>query len=371
MSSGRTIVGAVLRTSGVTRPYVSANPLRLETLHLDAPLASEVLIQVEAAGVCHSDLSVVNGHRPRPLPMLLGHEGAGTVVALGPDVSDLRVGQRVVMTFLPRCESCEGCSTGGRLPCTNGSVSNAAGEMLSGGSRLSAGVERVHHHLGVSCFANYAVVDRRSLVPVGPDVPPGVAALLGCAVLTGGGAVLNAGQLSDGQDLAVVGLGGVGMAALMVARAVGCARIVGVDPSPAKQQLALELGADYALDPGVALESTMRSAVVLDASGVARGLETAFELTSVGGRTVTAGLPSAADLACLSPLRITSEARTVIGSYLGSSVPSRDIPKYEAMWRGGTLPLERLITREIPLDEVNSAMDLLSEGAVLRQVVVP
>ena len=369
MSGSRSIVGAVLRSVGDSRPYDATRPLHVEELDLEGPRPGEVLVQIEAAGVCHSDLSVVNGSRPRPLPMLLGHEAAGLVVGLGEGVDDLAIGQRVVMTFLPRCEQCDACLAGGRLPCAPGSAANGVGELIGGGSRLTQSGEPVRHHLGVSGFATYAVVDRRSVVPVGGDVPAPVAALLGCAVLTGGGAILNAGNIQPGQDLIVVGLGGIGMAALLVGRAVGCRTIIGVDPSPQKAELAKSLGADDALTPDAAISSGVRAPVVLDATGVGRGFETAFDLTQLGGITVTAGLPPASDVASISPLRLTAEARTVIGSYLGSSIPSRDIPRYEDMWRSGRLPLEKLITRTLELDQINLAMDLLSDAAELRQVI--
>ena len=225
------ITGAVLERSGAEPPYAQSRPFRVGPLELDGPAEGELLIRIEAAGVCHSDLSVVDGNRPRPLPMLLGHEAAGIVEEVGAGVTDVANGDRVVMTFLPRCGRCDACRTGGRLPCSVGSAANAAGTLVGGGRRLlSATVSDVHHHLGVSGFASHAVVSRTSVVPVDPDVPPEIAALLGCAVLTGGGAVINAAR-PDAGDGDVVGLGGVGMAALLVALALGL-QVVGVDARP-------------------------------------------------------------------------------------------------------------------------------------------
>ena len=208
--SSRTIRGAVLEHIGAERPYAASRPLRVAELELEGPGPGEVLVRIEAAGVCHSDLSVVNGSRVRPLPMLLGHEAAGRIEELGPEVPDLRAGQRVVMAFLPRCGQCAACRTNGKMPCTPGSAANNAGTLLGGGVRLSRDGEPVLHHLGVSAFATHAVVNYRSVVAVEDDVPPAVAALLGCAVLTGAGAVLNAAPPGPGDDVAVVGLGGVG-----------------------------------------------------------------------------------------------------------------------------------------------------------------
>lgn len=367
------IIGAVLERSGAERPFAASRPFTVGPLELDLPGAGEVLVRIEVAGVCHSDLSVVDGNRPRPLPMLLGHEAAGIVEQVGEGVADVAVGTRVVMTFLPRCGACAACATDGRLPCESGSAANGAGTLVGGGIRLhratGSGGEDVRHHLGVSAFATHAVVSRTSVVPVGADVPPEVAALLGCAVLTGGGAVINAGKPASGSTVVVVGLGGVGMAALLVARALGH-HVIGVDAVPAKLDLARELGADDALSPAEAEDRGMRAPLVVEAAGSARAFETAFALTAPGGTTVTVGLPAPDAVSRLHPLTLTAEARTVVGSYLGSAVPSRDIPLYVDLWRQGRLPVERLVSARIGLDDLPAAMDHLADGSALRQLVV-
>jgi len=363
------IRGAVLREIGAERPFAASRPLELVELELDEPGPGELLVRIEAAGLCHSDLSVVDGARPRPVPMLLGHEAAGLVEAIGPGVDDIAVGTRVVTTFLPRCGECAACATDGRLPCERGTASNTAGELLGGGRRLHEGAEDVHHHLGVSAFATHAVLDRRSVVPVGDDVPPQVAAVLGCAMLTGGGAVINAGKPSDGDDVVIVGLGGVGMAALLAAVSLGHGRVIGVDAVPGKLDRARELGAHLALSPDEALEQGLRAPVVVEAAGHPKAFETALALTAPGGRTVTVGLPHPDARSSVSPLTLTAEARTVIGSYLGSAVPSRDIPRYEQLWREGRLPVEELVTSEIALEDLNEALDTLADGRAIRQVV--
>ncbi len=327
------------------------------------------MVRIEAAGLCHSDLSVVDGIRQRPMPILLGHEAAGRVVRVGEGVEDLMPGQRVVMSFLPRCGQCANCRTDGRLPCTPGSAANAHGDLLMGGRRLHLDGRTVHHHLGVSAFADHAVIDRRSLVPIDDDVPPHVAAVLGCAVLTGGGAVINAGKPKDGDTVIVVGLGGVGMAALITAVSLGHGRVIGVDAVRSKLDRARELGASAALTPEAAMAAGIRAPVVVEAAGHPRALEAAFALTAPGGRTVTVGLPSPSARIEVSPLTITAEARTIVGSYLGSAVPSRDIPRYAELWRQGRLPVEALISSHIALDEVNEAMDTLAAGAAIRQVI--
>jgi alcohol dehydrogenase len=362
------ITGAVLEETGRAAPFASSRPLTVQELDLEAPRGAELRVRIETAGVCHSDLSVVDGQRTRPTPMLLGHEAAGIVEELGPDVSGLALGDRVVMTFLPRCGHCAGCATEGRMPCERGSAANAAGDLLSGGRRLSRNGEPVAHHLGVSAFATHAVVDRASVVRVDQDVPPAVAALLGCAVLTGGGAVLNAGRPAPGETVMVVGLGGVGMAAVLVARALGH-RVIGVDSVGSKLDDARALGADEAMTPAQVLERAVRAPVVIEAAGHPRAFETAFAATAPGGRTVTVGLPAPDARSEISPLLMTAEARTVIGSYLGSSLPARDIPVYVDLWRRGLLPVERLVSRTVPLSDVNEAMDALAGGTVLRQLL--
>ena len=362
------ITGAVLEESGRSGPFADTRPLVIDELELDDPGPTELRVRIESAGICHSDLSVVDGNRPRPTPMLLGHEAAGIVEAVGRDVHDIAEGDRVVLTFLPRCGECAACATDGRLPCERGSASNAEGALLGGGTRLHRRGEPIAHHLGASAFADHAVVDRRSIVRVPASVPPEVAALLGCAVLTGGGAVLNASGVRDGDPIAVVGLGGVGTAALLVAKATGHP-VIAIDALASKLQHAKESGADEVWTPEEALEAGVRAPVVIEAAGHPKAFETAFAITAAGGTTVTVGLPRADARSSIAPLVLTSEARTVVGSYLGSSVPERDVPTYADLWLDGRLPVERLVSGRVPLAGINGAMDALAGGSALRQLI--
>ncbi|QNJ93665.1 alcohol dehydrogenase catalytic domain-containing protein [Mycolicibacterium fluoranthenivorans] len=357
------IRGAVLETIGAPAPYADSRPLRVTELDLSDPGDGELLVRIEAAGLCHSDLSVVDGNRVRPVPMLLGHEAAGIVEKVG-GASDLTVGQRVVMTFLPRCGQCSACATDGLAPCLPGSAANAAGTLLSGAVRLGDGVL---HHLGVSGFATHAVVDRRSVVPVAHDVPPVVASLLGCAVLTGGGAVLNAGRPKPGQTVAVVGMGGVGMAAMLTALAHDDVRVIAVDRLPDKLVRAHELGAHEVCTPEQA--EAVRADVVIEAVGHPAALETAIGLTAPGGKTITVGLPHPDARISLSPLALVAQGRSLIGSYLGSAVPARDIPRFVDLWRAGRLPVEALVSATVSLDQINAAMDALAAGTAVRQII--
>lgn len=365
------ITGAVLHAMSTDRPYADSKPLAVTEVELADPGPGEVLIRMLAAGLCHSDLSTVDGNRPRPTPMLLGHEGCGVVEKVGEGVSDLSLGQRVVTVFLPRCGECANCRTDGKLPCTPGSQTNNEGSLPSGARRLSdaASGEPIHHHVGASVFATHAVLHRSSVVPIEDDVPPAIAAVLGCAVLTGGGAVINAGEPKEGEAVIVVGLGGVGVAALITAISLGLGDVIGVDANPAKLDLATELGATAVYTPEQLIEKGVRAPVVVECAGHPAAFETAVKATGVGGTTVTVGLPSPTAISQIAPLVLTAEARTIRGSYLGSAVPSRDIPKYAQLWREGRLPVDKLISDTITLEEINRALDRLADGESVRQII--
>ncbi|MBA4022703.1 MAG: alcohol dehydrogenase [Gordonia sp.] len=369
VSQLRSIRGAVLQTVGSARPYSTSRPILVRDLLLESPGAGEVTVRIEAAGICHSDLSVVNGVRPRPVPMLLGHEAAGIVEDIGTEVDDLAVGDRVVMTFLPRCGDCAGCRSNGRIPCSVGTQANNAGRLMGGAIRLSADGDPVRHHLGVSGFATQAVVSQRSVVKVGSDVPAAVAAIFGCALLTGGGAVLNVLKPGPDDSVAVVGLGGVGMAALVTAVATGVRNIVGIDSDPAKLEIATSLGAGAVYAPQDAVAAGVKVTGAVEAAGHPRAVETAVAVTAVGGTTVTVGLPAPGGHSCIDPLALVAEARTIVGSYLGSAVPAVDIPIYERLWRDGRLNVDGLISSTVALDDINEAMDALADGRALRQVI--
>ncbi len=292
------IQAAVLREVGAATPYAQSRPLQIETLELAPPGPGEVLVRITAAGLCHSDLSVINGYRPRPVPMALGHEAAGLVAALGEGVTDLAIGDQVVMVFMPSCGHCLPCAEGRPALCEPGAAANAAGVLLGGTRRLTADGAMVNHHLGCSAFADHAVVSRRSLVPVPRDLRPEHAALFGCAVLTGVGAVVNTARLQPGMRAAVVGLGGVGLAAVLGAVAAGAMDVVAVDLSAERLELARSLGATrtvLATDPDAAglIREQMAGGVdvAFEMAGSVRALELAFAITRRGGTTITAGLP--------------------------------------------------------------------------------
>ncbi len=370
-------VAAVLRAVTDQRPYTASRPMQLEEVELLDPRAGELLVRVEAAGVCHSDLSVVDGSRIRPLPMALGHEAAGVVEAVGPGVRDVVAGDHVVLTFVPSCGLCAECSAGRPALCLPAAAANGSGALLHGPSLLrDRDGKPIHHHLGVSGFARHAVVARESAVVVPRDVPLPTVALFGCAVLTGAGAVLNTAGVRPGQSVAVFGLGGVGLAAVMGAAVAGAWPIAAVDPVEAKRRLALELGATAAFAPEEAekaIKDLTRGGVEVgfEAAGIPAVLEAAFRATRRGGTTVAMGLPHPSRTLTLPALAFAGEGRTLSGSYMGSAAPQRDVPRYMALWKAGRMPVDRLQSAAMPLEKINDAFEALAAGAAVRQVLLP
>lgn len=371
------IRAAVLRHMGAALPYAASRPLTIETLELDPPGPGEVMVRIAAAGLCHSDLSVINGDRPRPLPMALGHEAAGVVAALGPDIDDLEVGDHVIMVFMPSCGHCIPCAEGRPALCEPGATANAKGELLAGSQRLrGADGEVISHHLGCSAFADHAVVSRRSLVRIDKALPLAEAALFGCAVLTGVGAVVNTAGVKPGQTVAVIGLGGVGLASVLGALASGASQVIAVDLRQDKRDLALALGATAAVDGGAddavdQIRSLTGGGVdfAFELAGSVKALENAVKMTRRGGVTVTAGLPPPTVALPVNVVSLVAEERTLRGSYIGTCVPVRDIPRYIALYRAGRLPVDRLMSGRLKLDDINAGFDRLHDGSVVRLIV--
>jgi alcohol dehydrogenase len=371
------IRAAVLENMGATHPYALSKPLTIATVDLAPPGHGEVLIKIAAAGLCHSDLSVINGDRPRPMPMALGHEAAGVVHGLGDGVTDLKVGDHVVVVFVPSCGHCAPCAEGRPALCEPGAAANGAGTLLSGARRLTRAGEPLNHHLGCSVFAEYATVSRHSVVKIDPSIPLDEAALFGCAVLTGVGAVVNTAKVSVGSTVAVIGLGGVGLAALIGAKATGARQIIAIDLSDDKLEQATALGATHTVNAAQpdALEqiralSSGGVEFAFEFAGSIRALELAYRITRRGGTTVTAGLPPSTAVLPLPAVSLVAEERTLKGSYIGTCVPSRDIPRFVDLYAQGRLPVDKLLTGRMKLDEINHGFDLLHEGKAIRQVVV-
>jgi alcohol dehydrogenase len=336
----------------------------------------ELLVSVGAAGLCHSDLSVIDGSRPRPMPMVLGHEAAGVVEELGPGTAGFAAGDQVVFSFVPSCGACLPCAEGRPALCEPGAAANVAGVLLGGGRRWCNSPEGVtNHHLGVSGFAGRTVVSARSAVKIDASVAPEIAALFGCAVMTGTGAVVNTARVPPGASVAVFGLGGVGLAAVLGAVVSGAHPIVVVDMVRDKLDLALSLGATHAVPAGPDAVAAIReltaggAAFVIESVGSEAVLAQAYAATRRGGTTIATGLPHPSKQFAVPAVSLVAEERTVRGSYMGSAVPLRDVPRFVALYQAGRLPVDRLLTHILTLDEVNLGFDRLADGVAVRQVI--
>ncbi len=373
------IRAAVLREVAATPPYAASCPIAIEDLTLAPPEAGELVVRIAGAGLCHSDLSVINGSRPRPLPVALGHEGAGEVVDVGRGVRDVRPGDPVVFQFSASCGRCVRCLEGRPQICQTHAAARAKGELMGGGKRLTdAAGHPVNHQSGVSCFAEFAVVDRGSVVVIDRDIPLETAALFGCAVMTGVGAALNAARTAPGDTVAVIGLGGVGLSAMLGAMLGGAAQVIAIDVNPDKLGLARQLGADHTIDARdpdhvqQVLDLTGGGCdVALEGAGVIAALETGYAVLRTGGQLVTVGLSPAGQTFAIPAADLVSREISVRGSYMGSCVPVRDIPKYLDAFRQGRLPIDRLIDGTIGFEDINAGFDRLASGNAVRQILTP
>ncbi|QDT21136.1 zinc-dependent alcohol dehydrogenase family protein [Gimesia chilikensis] len=367
---------AVLYEMEKPTPYAESKPLVIEELQLDDPGPGEVLVKLAGAGLCHSDLSTIDGSRPRVMPMVMGHEASGIVREVGPGVHDLQPDDHVVFSFVPLCGHCIPCATGRPALCEPGAKANTAGTLLSGHRpfRNAAG-EEIYHHLGVAAFSEYTVVAQESLIKIDSQLPLSTAALFGCAVMTGVGAVVNTAKVEPGSSVAVFGLGGVGLSTIMGARAAGAESIFAVDLLPEKLELAAQVGATHLInageeDPVMLLKDLMQGVdYTFESVGNEQVLQQAYAATKRGGTTVTIGLPHPAKMFSIPAVSLVAEERTIKGSYMGSAVPRRDLPRFIAMYQAGLLPVDKLLSRTIQLDEINSAFDDLATGAAVRQVI--
>ncbi len=365
---------AVLRRAGLARPYAQSRPLCIEEVELPAPGAGEVLVQIKAASLCHSDLSVVNGDRVWPLPIVPGHEAAGVVAVVGAGVTELTPGDHVALIFLSQCGVCARCREGKPFLCERGTQANREGRLITGGPHLRLGGELLHHHMGLAAFAEYALVAARSLVKIPRELPFVEASLFGCAVMCGAGTALNSAGIRPGDSVAVVGLGGVGLSAVMGAVVAGATRIFAIDAGDDKFTLASELGATDCLEAADAvarLRQMLPGGVdhAIECTGTVDGFSAALEATRRGGTTSSTSLPHAGESFSFPLARLVAEARTLRGSYIGSCVPGRDIPAYAELFRQGRLPVDKLVTQRIALDDINAAFDALADARVVRQVI--
>lgn len=371
---------AVLHQSGGhARPYTDSKPLHIEEVTLGKPGKDEVIVQIKAAGLCHSDLSVIDGNRKRPMPMVLGHEAAGVIVELGEGVKTFAIGDHVVFAFLPSCGHCEYCMSGRAALCEPGAKANNEGVLLNGDRKLkNEQGEEYYHHLGVSGFAEFAIASIYSLVKIDKSYPFEIAALFGCAVMTGVGAVVHTAAVHVGESVLVVGLGGVGLSAILGAKAAGASQIIAADVNQEKLAVARSYGATDVINSSEEgalekLKGTLTPAGVdksVEFAGAMSALDFAFNATKKGGVTVTGALPHPDARLSLNPLTLVGQEKTLKGCYLGSCVPSIDIPNFLALYKQGRLPVDQLITHRIRLEDINAGFERLAAGDAIRQVII-
>ncbi|WP_030542239.1 Zn-dependent alcohol dehydrogenase [Streptomyces albus] len=357
-------------TRAVVLPAVNA-PLEITEIELPDPGPGQVRIRIAAAGVCHSDLSLSNGTLRQPVPAVLGHEGAGTVTAVGEGVTTVAPGDPVVVNWAPSCGSCHYCGLGEPWLCANA----LAGAAVPYARRTDG--TPLHPGLNSAVFAEETVVSERCVLPLPEGVPLADAALLGCAVLTGYGAVHHAARVRAGESVAVFGVGGVGLSVIQAARIAGAGEIIAVDVSPEKEELARKAGAtDYL----VAADDTAKrirkltgghgADVAVECVGRAQTIRTAWSSTRRGGRTTVVGIGRKDDQVSFSALEIFHFGRTLSGCVYGNCDPARDLPVLAGLIREGSLDLSGMVTDRIGLDGVPAAFDAMLAGRGGRALVV-
>ena len=352
--------------------------LAVQELELAAPRPHEVLVRLRASGVCHSDLNAIDGTAETPCPAVLGHEGAGVVEVVGEKVTRVVPGDHVALSWLPSCGECSECVRGFTWLCSTAWPAMSTGGLDDGTTRLSRDGEPVYHYSFLSTFAEACVVSERSCVPIAHDIPFDVAALVGCAVTTGVGAVARTAGAEAGDRVAVIGCGGVGLSALMAAVALGAEQVVAVDVVQEKLDVARSFGATQGVlwqGNAEATAEAVRDAsdggvdVAVEATGRAEAMLTAYLSTRKRGAAVLAGIPAEGAVLELPAGTIPRGERRVLGSIYGSSHPDRDFPATLQLYRDGRLPLDRLISHRLPLDDVGRAFELMTSGKALRVVL--
>jgi NDMA-dependent alcohol dehydrogenase len=353
------------------------SPVAVQDVQLEPPRGGEVLVRLAASGVCHSDLHVAHGALGAVLPCVLGHEGAGVVEAVGPGVSSLAPGDHVVLLWVGNCGHCFYCVEGRPGLCDLGVTLTLSGKLLDGTTRLSRAGQPLHHFLGVSAFAEYAVVVESAAVRISPEIPLEIAALVGCAVLTGVGAAIYAAQLRPGMAVAVFGAGGVGLNAIQGAALCGAYPIVAVDRVPAKLTLAREFGATQTVDSSrddvaAAIQAATDGQgvdVAIEAIGNPVTIRQAYDALRRGGRAVQVGAaPLGAEMP-FSPWTLPLLEKSLVGTLYGSTRPRTDIPRLLKLYRAGRLKLDQLITRRYRLDQVQDAFAAMERGELARGII--
>jgi len=367
-----TVKAAILRTPG--------KPLAIERLALGNPRAREVRVRIAATGLCHSDLHVIEGDMKVPLPVVLGHEGAGVVEAVGPEVTRVKPGDHVALSWAPECGVCRYCVGGRPNLCTASAPRVLDGTLLDGTTRLTdAAGKGVFHYSFLSTFAECAVVPEASCIAIDPEAPMAPASLVGCAVMTGIGAAVNTAKVRPGSTVAVLGLGGVGLNVVQGAALCGAERIVGIDSNPAKAKTAEIFGLTDFLDPRAGpLVEQMRALLggdladyAFEAVGNPATMTAAYEITARGGTVVYIGIAADGAKLELPAVRLPREEKIVTGSFYGGARPLIDFPKILDLYMKGRVKLDELVTERLPLEKINEGFDRMRRGDAIRVVVEP
>jgi S-(hydroxymethyl)glutathione dehydrogenase/alcohol dehydrogenase len=357
--------------------YEAGQPLALEEIELESPRRDEVRVRITASGICHSDLSLAAGKWPVPLPMVLGHEGAGVIEAVGEGVDRGRIGEAVVLTFTPACGRCRFCLAGRVNLCTDAARCMDDGTLRDGTTRIRVGETIVHHLALVSSFATHAVVPEAAAIAVPASLDPAHACLLGCGVLTGFASVVRRAAVRPGDAVAVFACGGVGLSTVMAARLVSATPIIAVDPIAEKRELAVALGATHVVDPSA--EDPVAAVRRIVPGGVDHAFEAlgkpavaaqAFAATRTGGTTVLIGQPALGVEASFPVYELTQFEHDLLGTHIGGATPALDIPTLGRLCEAGLLDIGPLVTHRMPLDAVNDAIELTRSGQAGRVVLI-
>jgi S-(hydroxymethyl)glutathione dehydrogenase/alcohol dehydrogenase len=341
----------------------------LDGVEVIGPGAGEVLLKIHATGVCHSDLSAMNGTIPQPMPVVLGHEGAGEILAVGDGVTNVKEGDHVIVAWMPPCGECKFCRRGEANLCIQVMLKTAAS------MRFAAGDEKFFGFSGMGTFADQAVLPAQAVVPIDSDVPYEIASLVGCGVMTGVGAAMNAAKITPGSSVVVYGCGGVGIAAIQGARVCGAAEIVAVDMVDSKLEDAKRFGATHAVKPNELSETSYKVTggdgfdYAIECIGNPKTIRDAYDKVRRGGTAVIVGVGRADEIIEFNAFEFFWTEKTIKGSIYGSADVRVEFDRVLRLWRAGRLDLEGMITRRLDLGEVNDAFDTMRRGEAIRQVI--
>ncbi len=356
--------------------YETKTPLVVEELELDDPQAGEVLVKIGAAGICRSDRHFMHGDAPIALPVVLGHEGAGTVEKVGPGVTSVRPGQQVILSFVPSCGRCKSCITGKSHLCDNHAATGP--NMYDGTTRLHKGDQRIHHMGKTACFAEYSVVPETGCVPIDTPIGMDKAALIGCCVPTGVGAVTSSANVKPGSTVAVIGCGGVGLNVIMGAALVNAGKIIAIDIRESQLEFAMKFGATHTVnaadkDPVAQVKELTDGKgadYTFEVFGSADTVKAAYDMAGKSGTVTIVGIAPVGAEAAINAVDIVRNEKTMRGTYYGSTHASVEMPKLVDMYLAGKLNLDDLVVRHYSLDQINDAYDDMDKGEVGRGVIM-